>query len=213
MRSGAIPERFQQLSRVSVDNATILLQQSKCKKEEAAAPKELPPPAQPAPSGSSLSPPAVSVPDPMEITVKAAIAKSVAEQFRRAGRYVSGEELAKIVDAEYTRVREQLPSEVMREQEQERPQPPPPTYHEPPKAQDNPPAKTFGNLNVDWGALKTAVSSVKAPEPASEESPGPGYFTGAVNMLDILNTEHLMLAFICTFSFSIQSKKFRFSIT
>ena len=124
MRSGAIPERFQQLSRVSVDNATILLQQSKCKKEEV-APKELPPPPS-APSSSSFSPPALSVPDPMEITVKAAIAKSVAEQFRRAGRYVSGEELAKIVDAEYTRVREQLPSEMMKEQQQERLPPPPP---------------------------------------------------------------------------------------
>ena len=113
MRSGAIPERFQQVTRVSLDNATILLQRSKCKKEDIIAEKKQPP--------SAPSPPSMDVPDPMEITVKAAIAKSVAEQFRRAGRYVSGEELSKIVDAEYTRVREQLPSEVMKEQQQVRP--------------------------------------------------------------------------------------------
>ena len=35
----------------------------------------------------------MDVPDPMEITVKAAIAKSVAEQFRRAGRYAIDLEL------------------------------------------------------------------------------------------------------------------------
>ena len=113
MRSGAIPERFQQVTRVSLDNATILLQRSKCKKEDIIAEKKQPP--------SAPSPPSMDVPDPLEITVKAAIAKSVAEQFRRAGRYVSGEELSKIVDAEYTRVREQLPSEVMKEQQQVRP--------------------------------------------------------------------------------------------
>lgn len=50
--------------------------------------------------------------------------------------------------------------------------------------QDNPPAANpFGSLNVDWGALKTAVSSVKAPEPAAQN---PGYYTGAVSwQLDI----------------------------
>ena len=101
--------------------------------------------------------------------LKAAIAKSVAEQFRRAGRHVTGEELSKIVDAEYTRVREQLPSEVIKEQQQERPSALPPSQA--------PAATPFGNLNVDWGALKTAVSSVKAPEPASQN---PGYFTGVV---------------------------------
>ena len=161
MRSGAIPERFQQVTRVSLDNATILLQRSKCKKEDIIAEKKQPP--------SAPSPPSMDVPDPMEITVKAAIAKSVAEQFRRAGRYVSGEELSKIVDAEYTRVREQLPSEVIKEQQQERPSALPPSQA--------PAATPFGNLNVDWGALKTAVSSVKAPEPASQN---PGYFTGVI---------------------------------
>jgi len=159
MRSGAIPERFQQVTRVSLDNATILLQRSKCKKEDIIEKKQPP---------SAPSPPSMDVPDPMEITVKAAIAKSVAEQFRRAGRYVSGEELSKIVDAEYTRVREQLPSEVMKEQQQVRPAAIQPS-------QDNPPAANpFGSLNVDWGALKTAVSSVKAPEPAAQN---PGYYT------------------------------------
>ena len=95
MRSGAIPERFQQVTRVSLDNATILLQRSKCKKEDIIEKKQPP---------SAPSPPSMDVPDPMEITVKAAIAKSVAEQFRRAGRHVTGEELSKIVDAEYTKV-------------------------------------------------------------------------------------------------------------
>ena len=171
MRSGAIPERFQQVSRVSLDNATILLQRSKCKKEDIAEMNRPEPPMLSASSSSRISqPPSMDVPDPMEITVKAAIAKSVAEQFRRAGRYVTAEELSKIVDAEYTRVREQLPSEVMKEQQQERP-----SAHQPlPQA---PAATPFGNLNVDWGALKTAVSSVKPPEPASQN---PGYFTGAV---------------------------------
>ena len=103
MRSGAIPERFQQVSRVSLDNATILLQRSKCKKEDFAEKKQ--PDLSLSASGSNrISPPSMDVPDPMEITVKAAIAKSVAEQFRRAGRHVTGEELSKIVDAEYTKV-------------------------------------------------------------------------------------------------------------
>ena len=168
MRSGAIPERFQQVSRVSLDNATILLQRSKCKKEDFAEKKQ--PDLSLSASGSRISPPSMDVPDPMEITVKAAIAKSVAEQFRRAGRHVTGEELSKIVDAEYTRVREQLPSEVIKEQQQERPSALPPSQA--PAA-----ATPFGNLNVDWGALKTAVSSVKAPEPASQN---PGYFTGVI---------------------------------
>ena len=76
------------------------------------------------------------------------------------------------MDAEYTRVREQLPSEVIKEQQQA---PPPPSQRAPPTATAS--STPFGNLNVDWGALKTAVSSVKAPEPASQNNPG--YFTDA----------------------------------
>ena len=47
----------------------------------------------------------MNLPDPLEISVKTAIAKSVAEQLRRAGKYVTGEELSKIVDAEYSKVK------------------------------------------------------------------------------------------------------------
>merc|ERR1719414_1742311 len=124
-------------------------------------------------AGSSRmsAPPSMEVPDPMEITVKAAIAKSVAEQFRRAGRYVSGEELSKIVEAEYTRVREQLPSEVIQEQQQQQQ---PQHQQQAPTRRQRHLGHHLGDLNVDWGALKTAVSSVKAPEPAPQN---PGYFT------------------------------------
>ena len=47
----------------------------------------------------------MNLPDPLEISVKAAIAMSVADQFRRAGTHVTGDELSKIVDAEYSKVK------------------------------------------------------------------------------------------------------------
>ena len=105
--------------------------------------------------------------------MKAAIARSVAEQFRRTGKYVSGEELSKIVEAEYTRVREQLPSEVIQEQQQQQQ---PQHQQQAPTRRQRHLGHHLGDLNVDWGALKTAVSSVKAPEPASQN---PGYFTAS----------------------------------
>jgi len=52
--------------------------------------------------------------DPTEIAVKAAITRTVVEQYKRAGRSVGENELAHIVEREYARVKEKVPAEAIR---------------------------------------------------------------------------------------------------
>ncbi len=87
LQSGKVDERHLKVAKICVNNIGLLMQRSRC---------ELPP-EMPAEGESSAPLPPVVL-DPTEITVKAAIARTVAEQYRKVGRTIEGEELNKIVD-------------------------------------------------------------------------------------------------------------------
>jgi hypothetical protein len=150
-----------------MDNITILLQQSKCKREDIdRLGQKLPAPKVLAAAAVDPTPqPTPALPDPTEVTVKAAISNTVAEQFRRVGRPVSGEELSRIVDAEYLRVKDKLPLGVMSQQQQEENE----QQKQQPSSSSSSSSGALSNLNVDWSSLQNAVSSVKLPTPVATD--------------------------------------------
>ena len=93
--SGSVDDKRAQVARLCVANLTALMRQSSCKREEVLAigSTRAARTASSAPSAGSAG-----YVDPTEITVKAAIAKTVAESYRKAGKDISGDELASIVN-------------------------------------------------------------------------------------------------------------------
>ena len=100
MTSGQIEGKHMQVARICIDNITILMQQSNCDRDEVLAV-----------ASADAGPKAVLAPsemDPREHAIRQAIAQTIAADFAKDGREISGGELAQLVDVEYRRVSAQF---------------------------------------------------------------------------------------------------------
>ncbi len=98
---GMVQGKQTEVTRICIDSMAQLMQKSKCEVAEVRQREE------------GLQESHVSL-DHTEIAVKAAIAKTVADQYRQAGRVIETSKLTAIVNAEYARVKNLLPAEVER---------------------------------------------------------------------------------------------------
>ena len=103
MAGSGVTEAEKNVCRIIIDQVTILLQRSSLRPEDFVRkqPVEAPP--------SSVAAPVV---DETERFIKLAIARSVDQQLTAAGRAVSQAEFAALVEAEYIRLKNQLPSQL-----------------------------------------------------------------------------------------------------
>ncbi len=106
---GAASEAEKNVCRVIVDQVTILLQRSALRPEDFLR-KPPPPPVEASPAPAAPAPPVVM--DETERLIKLAIARSVDQQLTAAGRVISQQEFSALVEAEYIRLKIQLPSQV-----------------------------------------------------------------------------------------------------
>ncbi len=94
MRSGNVGDKQLQVSEICVNNIGLLMKRSRVEPDDVLPITETKKPQQT---------PIDTDPDPLpldtnEVAVKAAIANAIAEQYRRAGRTIMGDELSKMVD-------------------------------------------------------------------------------------------------------------------
>ena len=205
--TGCVPPHILHVVRICIDNITLLMQKSKFSvkvakaapvanlKQERAADHAVEIIGESRPAHN----PTLMLPDPTEIAVKAAIANTVAQQMRQAGKTISPEELTRIVNSEYLRVRSAIPQGTFgaqgQQQQQQQPQhiqpriphqvPEPPriepsrlepvasgSWHQPVVEEEV--AAPSGIIptslaSVNWNALQSAVQSASAEKKYSPE--------------------------------------------
>ncbi len=223
MQARVVAERHAQVARICVNNIDLLMQKSRCERGDvlaireqkvattaaASAPAATSSFASAGPTATATSSSLLRPLDPTEVAVKAAIANTVAEQFRRAGRTIAGDELTQIVEKEYLRVKGNLSRDVLSaissstssvvddhscrppEQQQQ-----PPTQHqdnqwnlpipqqqqrqEQHQSQEKQHHQSSSALNVDWDRLESAVKTATSSKPVEQQPQFPTYGHKAV---------------------------------
>eukprot|EP00095_Tigriopus_kingsejongensis_P007962 maker-scaffold135_size322082-snap-gene-0.12 protein:Tk07962 transcript:maker-scaffold135_size322082-snap-gene-0.12-mRNA-1 annotation:"GH12290" len=145
MANEAINAQQVQVAMICIENISILMDQSTCKPAELIEIS--------CSKSSGTQPTGV---DPNEEALRAAIAKTVVEEFKKVGLNVRNPQLAEIVEVQFQRVKSQMKPEVDAQQ------PPKPLFQgyapgpKPSQEAMNPTAPV-GPLNVDWNALQSAI--------------------------------------------------------
>ncbi len=102
LRGDSVGEKQAKVANLCVGNIAALMKKSRCERPEVLPISEVKGDDAAASSAAvSAAPPAPLPPvalDPTEVAVKAAIANTVAEQYRKAGRIIAGDELTAIVN-------------------------------------------------------------------------------------------------------------------
>ena len=138
LQDGSLSESESKPCRIILDSLLILLQRSSFKPDEI---KERSP---------SQGPPRSTESDDQRL-IKMAIARSIDQQLRADGRSLNQHEFNALVEAEYVRVKHQLPSAIMQDKQKLPPSKPPVASHQPPQLETVDPRNPWSYDNRQIG--------------------------------------------------------------